>query len=83
MVRSEANPVPSEEDSTETTNTPYDNLLVLPLYPFLTESLYLANSFVGVLVDADAAENATAGYAQYLAYRKIVKDAIFDTSTAG
>lgn len=83
MLRSEARPNPVQEETAAPESTPYDNLPVLPQYSFLTESRYSANTFVGILIDTGAAENSTAGYAQYLAYRKIAKDAILDTSTTG
>jgi hypothetical protein len=52
-------------------------------YAFLTESRYSSNTFVGVLIDTGAAEVSTAGYAQYLAYRKVAKGVTLDLSTAG
>lgn len=57
--------------------------LVVPEYSFLTEGRYSANTFVGVLIDTGAAEVSTAGYAQYLAYRRVAKGAIINLSTAG
>jgi hypothetical protein len=43
----------------------------------------LSNTFVGLLIDTGAVEVLTAGYAQYLAYWKVAKNVIIDTSTAG
>jgi hypothetical protein len=57
--------------------------LIVPEYSFLTEHRYSTNTFVGVLIDTGAAEVSTAGYAQYLAYRRVAKGAIIDLSTTG
>ncbi|KAL3702992.1 hypothetical protein TMatcc_010179 [Talaromyces marneffei ATCC 18224] len=71
------------EDIATTTDALYDALPVLPQYSFLTEPRYSTNTFVGILIDTGAAEHSTAGYPQYLAYRKTAKNVILDTSTAG
>ncbi|EED22642.1 conserved hypothetical protein [Talaromyces stipitatus ATCC 10500] len=57
--------------------------LTVPEYAFLTEDRYSSNTFMGLLIDTGAAEISTAGYAQYLAYRKVAKNITIDTSTTG
>ncbi|KAE8549770.1 hypothetical protein EYB25_008294 [Talaromyces marneffei] len=73
----------TSRDVAATVDTPYDTLPVLPQYSFLTEPRYSTNTFIGVLVDTGAAEHSTAGYPQYLAYRRTARNVILDTSTAG
>jgi hypothetical protein len=82
MLRTEPHSKLLEEIAT-TTDTPYNALPVLPQYSFLTEPCYSTNTFVGILIDTGAAEHSTAGYPQYLAYRKTAKNGVLDTSTAG
>jgi hypothetical protein len=57
--------------------------MTVPEYAFLTENRYSSNTFMGLLIDTGAAAVSTAGYAQYLAYRKVARGIIIDTSTAG
>jgi hypothetical protein len=71
-----------EETTTKTANMTVQSPII-PEYSFLTESRYSSNTFVGILVDSGAAEVSTAGYGQYLAYRKIAKGITIDQSTAG
>uniref|UniRef100_A0A093V6J0 Transposon Ty1-NL2 Gag-Pol polyprotein n=1 Tax=Talaromyces marneffei PM1 TaxID=1077442 RepID=A0A093V6J0_TALMA len=63
----------TSRDVAATVDTPYDTLPVLPQYSFLTEPRYSTNTFIGVLVDTGAAEHSTAGYPQYLAYRRTAR----------
>jgi hypothetical protein len=62
---------------------PSSHHLTVPEYAFLAEDRYSSNTFMGLLIDTGAAEVSTAGYAQYLAYRKAAKGVTIDTSTAG
>jgi hypothetical protein len=51
------------QDTITTVNIPYDTLLVIPQYSFLTKPRYSINMFIGILIDTGAAEHSTAGYA--------------------
>jgi hypothetical protein len=57
--------------------------MTVPEYTFLTENRYSSNTFIGLLINTGAAAVSTAGYAQYLTYRKVARGIIIDTSTAG
>jgi len=50
---------------------------------FTLSSRYSKDTFQGILLDTGAADYSTAGYEQYVAYKKIDKDATLDKSTAG
>jgi hypothetical protein len=50
---------------------------------FMSEQRYDDATFQGILVDSGAGGFSTAGHAQYLAYQKVARDAVIDTSTAG
>ncbi|EEA24070.1 conserved hypothetical protein [Talaromyces marneffei ATCC 18224] len=74
---------PDHEEQAATPIVPSSHHLTVPEYAFLTDDRYSSNTFVGLLIDTGAAEVSTAGYAQYLAYRKVAKNTTIDTSTAG
>ena len=50
---------------------------------FTLSSRYSKDVFQGLLLDTGAADFSTAGYDQYVAYKKIDKNAILDETTAG
>ncbi|EED20730.1 conserved hypothetical protein [Talaromyces stipitatus ATCC 10500] len=74
---------PSDEDDTNVRIIPSSHHLTVPEYAFLAEDRYSSNTFIGLLIDTGAAAFSTAGYAQYLAFRKVAKNCTMDTSTAG
>ncbi|EED20804.1 hypothetical protein TSTA_039980 [Talaromyces stipitatus ATCC 10500] len=50
---------------------------------YLNESRYSSESFKGIVIDTGAAQLSTAGYGQYLAYKRIVRNIDINTTTAG
>ncbi|EED15482.1 conserved hypothetical protein [Talaromyces stipitatus ATCC 10500] len=48
---------------------------------YVSASRYSEETWRGILIDTGAADFSTAGYSQFLAYRKAVKGAVMDTST--
>lgn len=75
-------PTDNDDDTALTTISQFSAQIV-PEYSFLTESRYSSNTFMGILLDTGASQYSTAGYAQYLAYRKTVKGVVLDQSKAG
>ncbi|EED20885.1 hypothetical protein TSTA_081180 [Talaromyces stipitatus ATCC 10500] len=76
-------PTLDNEDEADVQTAPSSHHLTIPEYAFLAEDRYSSNNFIGLLIDTGAATFSTAGYAQYLAYRKVARGCIMDTSTAG
>jgi hypothetical protein len=55
-------------------------------FAYTTTSRYTANRFYGIMIDTGASKRSTAGYGQYLAYKKVCDttvDTTIDTTEAG
>ncbi|EED23143.1 hypothetical protein TSTA_065960 [Talaromyces stipitatus ATCC 10500] len=50
---------------------------------YLNEGCYSSESFKGIVIDTGAAQLSTAGYGQYLAYKRIIRNIDINTTTAG
>jgi len=51
-------------------------------FAYVTTSRYTSDEFYGVMIDTGASKKSTAGYGQYLAYKK-THNTVIDTSKAG
>ena len=51
-------------------------------FAYITSNRYTSNEFYGVMIDTGASKRSTAGYGQYLAYKRI-RDVAIDNTRAG
>ncbi len=49
-------------------------------FAYITTDWYTNKEFYGIMIDIGALRQSTAGYGQYMAYKKITKDANIDTA---
>ncbi|EED11472.1 hypothetical protein TSTA_007620 [Talaromyces stipitatus ATCC 10500] len=72
-----------ETDSYKTNEATLKVLTPKSSHVYLNEGRYLSESFKGIVIDTGAAQLSTAGYGQYLAYKRIVRNININTTTAG